>query len=269
MSKVIIGVVVIAVLAFGIYYYMVATAPIIVPIKNESAPPPPVVMNENASMTAVLLELNNSKESGDAAIVAGNNDEATEVSINIIGAPEGISQPAHFHSGTCTKPGGIVYSLNAATQGKSETSLVDKDGGSVSLAAFEKSLPLALVVHKSGTEMAKYVACGDFAPKKDEVMVSEAVIEITDKGFSPKELTIKAGTTVVFKNFGDGESWPASAKHPSHSAYPELGGCIGSKFDACKNLKKGESWSFQFNQKGSWGYHDHLRPTLFGKIIVE
>ena len=57
--------------------------------------------------------------------------------------------------------------------------------------------------------------------------------------------------------------------HPTHAIYPESGGCIGSKFDACKGLKEGESWSFTFNEKGTWNYHDHFDVSKFGKIIVE
>ena len=62
--------------------------------------------------------------------------------------------------------------------------------------------------------------------------------------------------------------WPASAFHPSHSAYPEKGGCISSAFDACRGLKEGESWSFIFNQVGKWGYHNHLNSRITGVVEV-
>ncbi len=94
-------------------------------------------------------------------------------------------------------------------------------------------------------------------------------IEITGSGFSPGTLTVSAGTTVTFINKDSGQHWPASAAHPTHSAYPETGGCIGSKFDACKPLAQGESFSFTFNEKGTWKYHDHLNPGMTGTIIVQ
>ncbi len=94
-------------------------------------------------------------------------------------------------------------------------------------------------------------------------------IDMTTDGFSPKTVTIKAGQIVMFKNSGTINQWPASAVHPTHGVYPESGGCIGSAFDACKGLTPGESWSFTFNQKGSWNYHDHLNPSLVGTIKVE
>ena len=40
-------------------------------------------------------------------------------------------------------------------------------------------------------------------------------------------------------------------------------------FDACVGLKQGEEWSFVFEEPGEWFYHDHLRPDMFGKIMVQ
>jgi len=99
---------------------------------------------------------------------------------------------------------------------------------------------------------------------------------IQDGSFVPAELTIKQGDTVTWANKWTKDSWPASASHPTHEVYPGSGieKCDTSEqsgiFDACKGLKPGESWSFTFNEKGSWGYHDHLNfPGKFGKVIVE
>ncbi|MBI2639152.1 YbhB/YbcL family Raf kinase inhibitor-like protein [Candidatus Peregrinibacteria bacterium] len=95
------------------------------------------------------------------------------------------------------------------------------------------------------------------------------MVSITSAGFNPLSLTINAGDTVVFQNNDSGVHWPASAVHPSHTAYPETGGCIGSKFDACTGLAQSETFSFTFNQKGTWHYHDHLNSSLQGTITVE
>ncbi len=98
-------------------------------------------------------------------------------------------------------------------------------------------------------------------------------VEITAAGFNPNTFTVQAGEAVVFVNKDATEHWPASAAHPTHVVYPEPGGCIGSKFDACKSLATGEPFMFVFNQKGSWKYHDHLNccsdPAFFGTIVVE
>ncbi len=103
---------------------------------------------------------------------------------------------------------------------------------------------------------------------------SEITVEITEDGFSPKTVSIKAGDTVTFVNRDIVPHWPASAMHPEHTAYPgsDIKKCGTPEqagiFDACKELAQGESFSFTFNEKGSWGYHDHLNPTLWGTINV-
>ncbi len=99
--------------------------------------------------------------------------------------------------------------------------------------------------------------------------IGEAAITATDSGFSPSTITIKKGTTVTFKNESSMNVWPAANPHPIHTSYPEGGGCIGSAFDACRGLAPGESWSFTFNDVGSWGFHDHLHPRDTGKVIVQ
>ena len=95
-------------------------------------------------------------------------------------------------------------------------------------------------------------------------------IEITSSGFSPDTLTINSGDNVIWTNKDTYSSshWPASANHPTHSVYPEEGGCIGSNFDACNGLNYGENYSFTFNEKGTWKYHDHLNPSETGTITV-
>lgn len=98
---------------------------------------------------------------------------------------------------------------------------------------------------------------------------AEHQITIAADGFSPKTITIKAGDTITFLNEDANKHWPASAMHPTHNVYPESGGCIGSKFDACKGLEQGESFSFTFNEKGSWKYHDHLSVSSTGTVVVE
>ncbi|OGH72112.1 MAG: hypothetical protein A2921_00520 [Candidatus Magasanikbacteria bacterium RIFCSPLOWO2_01_FULL_43_20b] len=106
-------------------------------------------------------------------------------------------------------------------------------------------------------------------PEAAVPVVEEKIITYTDSGFSPATLTIKKGETVVFKNQSAQSMWPASAFHPTHTAYPTTGGCLGSTLDACKGVQLGESWSFQFDFVGNWKYHDHLNPSNFGTIVVE
>lgn len=98
-------------------------------------------------------------------------------------------------------------------------------------------------------------------------------VEITSAGFSPSTLAIKKGDVVTFVNKGSQASWPASAVHPTHSAYDGTSlseHCLnGASFDACHRLNQGESYSFTFDSVGSWKYHDHLNPSHTGTIVVE
>jgi plastocyanin len=97
----------------------------------------------------------------------------------------------------------------------------------------------------------------------------EHIVEITASGYSPNQITIELGEEVTWTNRNSRAHWVASAVHPTHAAYPEPGGCIGSKFDSCRALEPGENWSFTFNQKGTWFYHDHLNPSNTGSVVVE
>jgi len=114
----------------------------------------------------------------------------------------------------------------------------------------------------------------DIAGVSDSGVESGKVVAITSSGFSPNVLTINEGETVTFVNQVSRRSWPASAVHPTHTIYPGsgIGKCggaeAGSIFDACRGLGEGESYSFTFNEVGRWGYHDHLRSSLTGTIVV-
>lgn len=95
-----------------------------------------------------------------------------------------------------------------------------------------------------------------------------ATVLIKEQGFSPLRLQITPGTKVIFRNQGDQMHWPASNFHPTHTLYPEAGGCIGSKLDACRALKPGDSFSFTFEHVGKWPLHDHLHPGLLMIVAV-
>lgn len=101
------------------------------------------------------------------------------------------------------------------------------------------------------------------------------VVEYTDSGYVPREINIRAGDTVVFRNRSSRGTWPASVIHPIHTVYPGSGitKCGGDQadtiFDACQRIPVGGSWSFQFDHVGSWKYHDHVSPGNTGVINVE
>ena len=104
---------------------------------------------------------------------------------------------------------------------------------------------------------------------------TQNTVEVTQAGFVPQTITISSGDKVTWINKYTVDSWPASALHPTHKMYPgsDINKCNTLQknqiFDACQRLQQGESWSFTFNQKGMWKYHDHLNPSRTGTVVVE
>jgi plastocyanin len=85
-------------------------------------------------------------------------------------------------------------------------------------------------------------------------------VSMNAAGFNPSNLTIKIGDTVVFKNDDTRQHWPASGMHPTHLL------CLG--FDALRPMASGETYARTFTAAKECPMHDHLIPSLRGKIIV-
>lgn len=111
-------------------------------------------MEEAASAVTVQLSAQNKSGESGTATLADENGK-TRVVLKLVGAPSGVSQPAHIHMGSCADLGGIKYPLSYPVDGNSET-LLD-----VLLAELKVQLPLAVMVHKNLEELGVYMACGD------------------------------------------------------------------------------------------------------------
>jgi plastocyanin len=98
----------------------------------------------------------------------------------------------------------------------------------------------------------------------------DITITYTDDGYVPTEITIKQGQRVRFLNASKNGTWPASSLHPTHTLYPEKesSDCLGSSFDACKELQTGEFFDYTFYYPGEWRFHDHVNPYHTGSITV-
>lgn len=92
-------------------------------------------------------------------------------------------------------------------------------------------------------------------------VAAATTVAIDDNGFAPATATVKAGTAVTFTNHGQAPHWPASDPHPTHT---NLAG-----FDSKRGLATGESYAYTFTTPGTWGFHDHLNPTVKGTVIVQ
>ncbi len=133
-----------------------------------------------------------------------------------------------------------------------------------------------LVLGRGGNETANLIdKTGDGAAVEGGAAVQETIITFTDGGYTPKEVTIRKGDTVTWKNNSSADMWTATAIHPTHRVYPgsdieKCGTAEGAgMFDACRGIPTGNSYSFTFNEVGTWKYHDHLNLGKFGTIVVE
>ncbi len=82
----------------------------------------------------------------------------------------------------------------------------------------------------------------------------------TDSGYEPREVVIKKGEIILWKNESNEFHWPASDLHPTHGIYPE--------FDPLRPIAPGEDWKFKYDKVGEWKFHDHIRANKTGKITV-
>lgn len=103
--------------------------------------------------------------------------------------------------------------------------------------------------------------------------IGSTLITFTNSGYEPTYIEVEAGTVVTFENDSTSSMWTASNNHPTHTLYPGSGISLCDTesdkiFDACGPVQPGESWSFQFDEIGTWRYHDHLSPGESGIILV-
>ena len=142
-------------------------------------------------------------------------------------------------------------------------------GSGASLTS-DDGTPIATdVVEDAGTQQAPAPVVDNTADATAAPM--SATITYSANGFSPQEVTIKKGGTVTWKNATGGKMWVASAQHPSHTAYSgttrqeHCPDAAGTAFDQCVG---GGDYTFTFQKVGTWGYHDHLKASFYGKVTV-
>src|ERR1700722_4546248 len=84
------------------------------------------------------------------------------------------------------------------------------------------------------------------------VRAADMEVNIDNFAFTPKELTVKAGTTIVFRNRDDIPHSVVGSKGEFHS----------------KALDTDDSFSFPFTKAGTYAYSCGLHPRMQGKITV-
>ena len=141
---------------------------VVIWLKNSSGtsdPSPTSAMNapqrtsDSSSPMVSLSAQNNSNLNAKYQLTAVGSPSGissqTRVILAVSNAPQGVSMPAHIHSGTCANLGGVKYSLSNVVNGVSSTTI------DVSILQLKLDLPLAVNIHKSVDEPGVYVACAN------------------------------------------------------------------------------------------------------------
>ena len=85
-------------------------------------------------------------------------------------------------------------------------------------------------------------------------------IAIVNGQFVPATIEIPVNSYVVWTNVDNLPHFVASNPHPLHTDLPGLSSGL---------IKPEVKYEFQFIRPGSWGYHDHLNPSVGGTIVVK
>ena len=77
-------------------------------------------------------------------------------------------------------------------------------------------------------------------------------------------MTIKSGESLTWVNNSSKSVQVGSANHPTHTLNREL-----TSGEFVTELAPGASATVTLTKKGTWGYHNHLDPSVTGKVVVE
>lgn len=99
---------------------------------------------------------------------------------------------------------------------------------------------------------AFYIAVTFCAISSMPVCAADMEVNIDNFAFTPNELTVKAKTTIVFRNRDDIPHSVVGARGEFHS----------------KALDTDDSFSFTFEEAGTYRYSCGLHPQMQGKVVV-
>lgn len=88
----------------------------------------------------------------------------------------------------------------------------------------------------------------------------QSKVEVTKDGFGPNRIEVDVGTRVIWMNKSGGNVAINSDDYPSHTKYVQLN--LGEFAD-------GSSVQLVFDKAGTYSYHNHLKPTQKGVVVVK
>ena len=276
------------VLAGGVYYTLKQYSELPQERKTEKTGTPEADTDTDmgAMARSVSIPLNAQNKSGESGTaVLEDLGNGTKVTIRLTGAPAGVPQPAHIHVGSCPNPGAVKYPLPNVVNGEATVTL------SMLLSDLMKELPLSINVHKSGTDLGTYVACGDIKDgdtmmkddsmmKKDEgTMMKDDSMMKKDEGTMMESPSIQS-FTITAKNFSFSQSEIRVKKGDTVkialTVSDGMHNWIVDEFNArTSTIRAGETNSTEFvaSKSGTFEYYcgvgSHRQMGMVGKLIVE
>src|SRR3989344_4327240 len=112
------------------------------------------------------------------------------------------------------------------------------------------------------TQIKQIVTKEEAGGKTESQPMDSAQVSILKEGFTTQTIKIAKNQQVTWVNQDEGPHQIASDPHPTHDGLAGL--------DSEEPLAKGDSFSFIFEEAGTYTYHDHLNPsTIKGTVIVK
>lgn len=88
----------------------------------------------------------------------------------------------------------------------------------------------------------------------EDLQIENVIIPISGLEYTLPKVTVKAGSTVAWLN----------QDTQQHDVTPDKNG----SFDGSKLLNKGDSYSYTFNDPGTYDYHCSPHPHMTGTVVV-
>ena len=105
---------------------------------------------------------------------------------------------------------------------------------------------------------------GKIEPVQPLSKQADFIIDITTVGFSPDNITIKKGDSIIWTNRDRADHQVATA---SGNNYPDNGPTVAT--NSCGVLRLGQSCKVTFTAAGTWSYYDKLDSKFTGSVIVQ
>lgn len=119
-----------------------------------------------------------------------------------------------------------------------------------------------LILHKSPSKTVPNTtsSTGNSSQTDGSNPAASGMIVFNGSQFSPASLTVKSGAAVTIKNASSNDLQMDSDPHPVHTDDTDLN--VGM-------VSPGQSKTFIVTKTGSYGFHDHLDPSIRGEITIK